>query len=248
MYAWKCWRDARARVIGYVIALPVLCVFLTHIHVRFVTGEGSARAFRPDVAQAWSTTNAFVLGDCASVFTLICALFLGASSLGEEFKEKTAEFLLVRPRQRRYWVWAGWLVGIVELSVIAFAAVAATFAALAYRTGHVPSWRPLAIALPLVLGGAVIYGLTCFLTLVARSGREGLSYGLGILVIHLILPIAVSYYWKVDVPSVLDFMIDTSKWIAGIARTFPFGSLVLWTAIALALPFAAQLLLERAEV
>jgi len=247
MYAWKCWRDNRARVIGYVIGISVLCVFVTYVNLR-LQGEAFRRTFVPDVAHAWSNTSAFVLGACASLLILIWALFLGASSLGEEFKEKTAEFLLVRPRRRRYWVWVGWLVGIVELSVIAFAAVVATFAALAYLTGHVPSWRPLAIALPLALGGAVVYGLTCFLTIVARSGQQGLSYALGILFIHLILPVAVSYYWKVDVPSVLGFMVGASKWIVGIARTFPSGSLVLWSAIALAFPFASQLLLERAEV
>jgi ABC-type transport system involved in multi-copper enzyme maturation permease subunit len=248
MYAWKCWRDSRARVIVSLIALPVLCVFVTYINVRFIKDAAFAHAFRPDVAHAWANTSAFVLGGCASLFTLIWALFLGASSLGEEFKEKTAEFLLVRPRQRCYWVWMGWSVGVVELSGTAFATVVATFGALAYLTGQVPSWRPLAIALPLALGGAVVYGLTCFMTIVARSGQQGLSYGLGILFIHLILPIAVSYYWKIDVPSVLGFMIGASKWIVGIARTFPFGSLVLWIAIALAFPFASQLLLERAEV
>lgn len=248
MYAWKCWRDGRGRVIIYLIALPVICVFFTYINIGFNKNQALARSFAPNVAHAWANNCAFVLGSCASLFTLIWALFLGASSLGEEFKEKTAEFLLVRPRPRSYWVWMGWSVGVGEISVTVFAAVAATFGALACFTGHVPSWRPLAIALPLALGGAVIYGMTCFMTIVARSGREGLSYGLGILVIHLVLPIAVSYYWKVDVPSVLGFMIGASKWIVGIARDFPFGSLVLWTAVALVFPFASQLLLQRADV
>jgi hypothetical protein len=89
-------------------------------------------------------------------------------------------------------------VGVAEISVTAFAAIVAIFGALAYLTGHVPSWRPLAIALPLALGGVVIYGLTCFMTIVARRGQQRLSYGLGIFFIDLILPSAVSYYWLVS--------------------------------------------------
>jgi ABC-type transport system involved in multi-copper enzyme maturation permease subunit len=173
---------------------------------------------------------------------------MGAASLGEEFKEKTADFLLVRPRRRRYWVCTGWTVAVLELSVMAFLAVAATLGTLTYLTGHVQTWWPLATAVPLALGGAVAYGLTYFMTLVARSGQQGLSYGLGILFIDLLLPAAASYYTNVNLPSVLGFMHGACEWVAGTSRAFPTGSLVLWTAIALAFPFAAQLLLERAEV
>jgi hypothetical protein len=131
---------------------------------------------------------------------------------------------------------------------MAFLAVAATFGTLTYLTGHVQTWRPLAAAVPLAIGGAVAYGLTYFMTVVARNGRQGLSYGFGIFFIDLLLPVGVSYYRNVNLPSVLEFMLGACKWVAGTSRAFPSGSLVLWAAIALALPFAAQLLLERAEV
>ena len=61
-------------------------------------------------------------------------------------------------------------------------------------------------------------------------------------------PATAAYYRNVNLPSVLGFMHGACKWVAGVSRAFPTGSLVLWTAIALAFPFAAQLLLERAEV
>jgi hypothetical protein len=100
----------------------------------------------------------------------------------------------------------------------------------------------------LALGGAVAYGLTYFMTLVARNGQQGLSYGFGILFIDLMLPVAAIYYPNLHLPSVLGFMAGACQWFAGATRAFPAGSLVLWTAIALAFPFAAHLLLERAEV
>jgi ABC-type transport system involved in multi-copper enzyme maturation permease subunit len=202
----------------------------------------------PSVSQTWSHTISLVLGGWASLLILVWGLVMGASGPGEEFKERTADFLLVRPRRRRYWVWTGWSVAVLELSAMAFLAAATTFGTLACLTGHVQTWRPLATAVPLALGGAVAYGLTYFMTLVARSGQQGLSYGLGILFIDLLLPVAASFYRSVNLPSVLEFMHGACKWIAGMTGAFPAGSLVLWTAIALAFPFAAQLLLGRAEV
>jgi len=212
-------------------------------------GAGVTRGGPPQaVTHAWSSVTRFVLGGVASLFTLFLGLLMGVSGPGEEFKERTADFLLVRPRPRSYWVWTGWSVGVLELSVMAVVTVGTTFGTLIYLTGHVQTWWPLATAVPLALGGAVAYGLTYLMTLVARNGRQGLSYGFGILFIDVLLPAAAAYYRNVNLPSVLEFMLGACKWVAGASRAFPTGSLVLWTAIALALPFAAQLLLERAEV
>jgi ABC-type transport system involved in multi-copper enzyme maturation permease subunit len=217
------------------------------MEVRF--GAGVMRGGPPQaVTHAWSSVTRVVLGGVASLFTLFLGLLMGVSGPGEEFKERTADFLLARPRPRSYWVWTSWLVGVLELGLMVLLTAGTTFGTLAYLTGHVQTWWPLATAVPVALGGAVAYGLTYLMTLVARDARQGLSYGFGILFIDLLLPAAASYYRNVNLPSVLEFMLGACKWVAGASRAFPTGSLVLWTAIALALPFAAQLLLERAEV
>ena len=247
MYVWKCWRDSRSRFVTSVIALAALCVFLTYMEVRF--GAGVTRGGPPQaVTHAWSSVTRVVLGGVASLFTLFLGLLMGVSGPGQEFKERTAEFLLVQPRPRRYWVWTGWSVGVLELSAMVLLTTATTFGTLAYLTGHVQTWRPLATAVPVALGGAVAYGLTYFMTVVARNDRQGLSYGFGILFIDLMLPAAASYYRNVNLPSVLGFMLNACKWVTGATPALPVGSLVLWTFIALALPFGAQLVLERAEV
>jgi len=247
MYVWKCWRDSRSRFFTSLITLLALCVFFSYMEVKFAFGAIGAGP-PSSVSQTWSHATGFVLGGVASLFTLLWGLVMGASGPGDEFKERTADFLLVRPRRRSYWVWTGWSVGVLELSAMAFLAAAATFGTLSYLTGHVQTWWPLTAAVPLALGGAVAYGLTYFMTVVARNGKQGLSYGFGILFIDLLLPAAASYYPKFHLPSVLEFMVGACKWVAGTSRAFPTGSLVLWIAVALAFPFAAQLLLERAEV
>lgn len=244
MYLWKCWRENRLRFIGSLITLPGVCILFTVI----TCWSGGRNAMWKGTPQLWSLTTEAILGVWASLFTVIWGLLLGAASVGDEFQQGTADFLLARPRRRRYWVWVGWSAGICEISMMLLLAVGATFGTLTYLTGHVLTWRPLATILPLAVGGAVVYGLAFFMTLVARNGRQGLSYGMGLLFIDLLLPVAAEYYWKVHLPSVMSFVFAACKWAANPTLAFPLGQLVLYTVVALAFPLAAQLVLERAEV
>ncbi len=248
MYFWKCWRDNRVRFIGSLIVLPALCALFTFVVARHGDPDAMRRGIHPSPMGAWSTTTEFVLGGWTAFFILIWGLLLGATSVGEEFQQGTAAFLLSRPRPRRYWVWVGWSAGVCELAAMLILTIAATLGTLTYLTGRIYSWWPLATLLPLLLGGVVVYGLTCLMALVARSGRQGMSYGIGILFIDTLLPPAARYYWDVHIPSLLGFMIDACKWFARTSSTFPIGELFLWIALALAFPAAIQLVLQRAEV
>ncbi len=246
MYVWKCWRDSRTSFIGYLIALHAICIFLT---VTTVWADPAAMqtGILPTVAQLWSKIAEMVLGVVASFFALICGWVLGSAGLGEEFAERTADFLLTRPRRRKYWVWICWSVGLCELGAIVFLAVVVTFGILTYLTGHIHTWWLLGTILPLTVGGAVIYGLTYFLTIVSRSGQQGLRYSMGISAIALLLPAPVRYYWKVSIPSIMGFMSTACESVVRASVAFPTGALVLWTVVALAFPIAAQLVLERME-
>jgi ABC-type transport system involved in multi-copper enzyme maturation permease subunit len=248
MYFWKCWRDSQTHFILRLIAVFAVCLVVTIIIAKAEGLIGVQKGTAGPVSGTWSAATIGFLGFCASLFILFTALTLGASGVGEEFKERTADFLLTQPRRRRYWIWAGWSVGVSELAVMAFLAVGTTFGTLTYLTGYVHTWRVLAATLPLIVGGVAVYGLAYLMTVVARDGRQGLSYAIGILFISLLLPYAVYYYWKVNFPSLLGFMIAGCKWVMSTTQAFPLGGLVLWTVIALVFPVAAQLVLERAEV
>lgn len=243
MYFWKCWRDNRFRFIGYLTTLTAMGISFTLINVKLNGVQGLWKG----PAQLWSMTAAFVLGAYGSLIISIWALALGTASLGEEFQQGTADFLLTRPRRRRYWVWVGWMAGVCEIAVGALVAAGATLVTLAFLTGHIFTWRMLIAALPMTVGGAVVYGLAYLMTLVARSGRQGLSYSLGIMFIHLSLPVVANKYWHVHIPYVLEFVTNACKAIADVSGHFPLGVLVGWTLVAVAFPLATQVLLERAE-
>jgi len=242
MYFWKCWRDHRMLFIGCVLSLVGMAILFTITLFRL--GEHHLWKGTPEL---WSTTAFAVLGVYGSMITMFWALALGVSSLGEEFQKGTTDFLLSRPRRRRYWVWAGWSAGVCELAVATFLTAAAALGTLACLTHQIYTWRMLAAALPLTVGGAAVYGMAYFMALVARSGRRGLGYGVGILVIHLGLPAAVRMYWKVHIPAISNFIVAGCKSAVEASGHFPFLALAAWTAVALAFPFAAQLLLERME-
>ncbi len=248
MYFWKCWRDSRSRFIFFLIVVPVTCVLFTII----LATHGAFPDFKrggpvSGVAQLWSQIATLMLGGVVSLIILLAALTLAVASIGEEYKEKTLDFLLTRPRRRRYWVWTCWSVGAGEILGLVVAGVVGTFGALSYESGYVYSWRLLATTLPLFVGAVAVYSLTYFLTVLARKGEQGISYGLGILLIDLFLPLA-GRYWHVHLPSVLSFTFAGCEWATSSTVAFPLGKLIIYAVVALAFPLAAQLVLERAEV
>jgi ABC-type transport system involved in multi-copper enzyme maturation permease subunit len=238
MYFWKCWRDTRSRFIFFLIVITAVGVFFTVI---------LSRKDLPDrgVVYLWSEV-ATVLGVLCSILALLAALSMAAPSIGQEFKEQTLGFLLTRPRRRRYWIWTCWAVGACELGLVIFVAVVATFGTVSFVSGRVYTWRLLVATLPMFTGAVAVYSLTYLLTVLARSIEQGISYGLGILIVDLCLPL-VGLYWHVHLSSVMSFMMAGCAWAASPKLAFPLGQLAIYAAVALAFPLAAQLVLERAE-
>ena len=248
MYIWKCWRDSRSRFILFLIVGVAFCVLFTIILAR----PGGTTDFQrggpaSGVLHLWSFVAEAVLGMFCSLITLFAALTLAVPSIGQEFKERTLGFLLTRPRRRKYWVWTSWAVGACDLFGVIFLAVVGTFVTLSFLSGYVYTWRLLAATLFLFVGAATVYSLTYLLTVLTRSGEQGVSYGMGILVIDLLLPIA-GHIWHVRLSSVGSFILAGCEWATSPTLAFPLGKFVIYTVVALAFPLAAQLVLERAEV
>jgi hypothetical protein len=138
------------------------------------------------------------------------------------------------------------------------AAVLGTFAALICVSRYLYTWRLLGTILPLFVGAVAVYSMTYFLTVCARSGEKGLSYGLGILVVSFFLPLVepqlnllLSHLWHgraLHLSSVLSVMWEGCEWVIASAGSFPIGALVFYGLLALAFPVLAQLILERREV
>jgi hypothetical protein len=100
--------------------------------------------------------------------------------------------------------------------------------------------------------------MTYFLTVLARNGEKAVSYGVGIFVVSLSLPLVepqlnrlLSHLWHghvLHLPSVLSVMWAGCEWVIASAGGFPIGALVFYGLLALAFPAMAQSVLERREV
>jgi len=242
MYAWKWWRESRGRIITYLILLVSTAVLFawTAATLPFRSGNGA-----PKVAEAevWRAT----LMSLGSIIVAFAGLGLGASGIGGEFEQGTVEFLLTRPRRRRYFVWAGWVTGAAALFITVALAVLCSFATLVYVMKSPSNWRMPVMIVPLFVFGAVVYSLTYFMTALVKNGRAGLTLSLGIIVLDLLLPVVVHLGWRIDLPSPLDVLVG-SRWATVRGAHFPVAATLGWCLVALAFPLATQFLFERAEV
>ncbi len=242
MYAWKWWREHRGRAITYLIILSAFAAFIPWLNPAgppHFAGQG----YVPGAVETWR----IALVVFGSIVLVIAGLGLGASGVGDEFSQGTLGFLLAQPRSRKYFVWAGWLAGASAVLMIIGLAVLISLASLAVLTKTALGWKLPTIIVPLFVLGAVVYGLTFFMTALTKNGRNGMSYSLGVLAISLPLPWALETEAKVSVPSPFD-VLEASKWATSQSAHFPFVAIIGWGLVALAFPLATQFLFERAEV
>jgi len=242
MYAWKWWRENRSRAIAYLIVVAALAVFLPWMNPKgFPNAAGRARELGAE--EMWR----FALAGFGSLVCIFAGLSLGATGVGDEFAQGTLDFLLTKPRSRKYFVWAGWLAGAGTLLMMAALAVLLSLVNLAFVTKSLPNWKLLAIIIPLFVLSVVAYSLTYFMTALTKSARSGLSFGLGLIVIAELLPVAGYAEWQIDLPSLFS-VLETSRWATGQGAHFPLAATIGWSLVALAFPFATQFLFQRVEV
>src|SRR5579863_7875318 len=103
MYFWKCWRDTRSFFIVFLIIAAVIMPVAAVVCV----GTGLLENFG---SEAFRSTF--------EIITLFVALALGALGASEQFAGSTVHFLFTKPRSRAYFVWAGWVVGFVQLLTV----------------------------------------------------------------------------------------------------------------------------------
>ena len=228
MYVWKCWRDTRffflVFLIGAAIVMPVAAVVCL--------GTGLIEEFGVD---AFQSTLGLIL--------MAVALGLGAIGAIHEFGDKTAQFLFSKPRSRAYFVWASWAVGASELLAVALVYFLAGWMTLAHYSknpfhsavfGSVTTGQ----IVEDVITALYAYSITFSLTAVLRNGLKGLGASMGMVFGLPLFAIAVRWRWHINVPIPPDAIGSLSLMV----------SRIIWMFVALFLVFAAQMIIERAEL
>jgi ABC-type transport system involved in multi-copper enzyme maturation permease subunit len=259
MHVWKFWRDTRRGVFIYL-------ALLAGSTVLWLTGMRKANRIGnihgdPATLRMMEVGITFAL---AYLCALAMAFVIGNNSVGSDIGKGTGDFLLSRPRSHAYFVWAGWVAGIVELAVLILITIVFVFGLDVLVTGaawrNIPSPLHFTIAnnaqaarldVPLmlatvVLTAAVIYGLTYFMTVVLRSGQRGVVWSNAILFGYSIGGGLLKQFAGIELPS-LSFANPGANashaWYLA-----PNAQITWWTLLSIAFPFGAQISLDRADI
>ena len=172
--------------------------------------------------------------------------------ISEEFAHKTAVLLLTKPRSIRYFVWTAWAANALQFLTLTVSMMLVGASILSWRY-HAPLTGRLLLAfVPGLIVTFLIFGMTYLLAVLHKNGRDGFLSSLGVVILFPMICLALEHFWQIHLPSPADmYPFGMSELMSHpeLASTLPpFWPLVGWSLAALACPFIAQLVLERAEV
>ncbi|HUY80438.1 MAG TPA: hypothetical protein VMU92_01800 [Acidobacteriaceae bacterium] len=262
MYLSKLWREGRLLTIIAAVALLLMSAGI----LRFNYFLTSVKMHHPDPHQFYGGVAAFLIGLLYSESILVSFWgWLSASiGVGKNLGEDSGSYLLTRPRTRAWFLWSDWGYTMAQIAII----IAVTNLIFLLSIDHVfalmhaPAVIPIdagsatiSIAFPMflisiavLLAAGLIYGLSyCSTILIQRT--SGVMLGAGILLGYFILRGILHHYSPVIhlpnlVMNIFAFGQHTGPHLAGSLA----ASIAARTAVVLAFPFAAQLLLNRAEI
>jgi hypothetical protein len=228
MYVWKCWRDTRW---FFFIFLGIAA-----LHMPMAAWASRGGTLIVDAgSHAFRYTFVTVVTAVAYALATLCAI--------QEFTDKTAHFLFTKPRSRSYFVWASWMVGFAELLGVAAVSllvgwrVLAHYGVSAFTDTNTHNVAPLNFVEAIVYA-SFAYAFTFALTAALRNGLQGLGASLGITAGMVGVAKGLQMHWKIDLPL-------PPRQIGHLPIAF---SECLWVILALLFVYAAQVVVERAEI
>jgi ABC-type transport system involved in multi-copper enzyme maturation permease subunit len=246
MYAWKFWYDTRYRFYICLIIFVVLCVTVPLGAVAIKNQYGGWSLLRGGSPEHVGFIYKIVWDFLTGPLTVLAGIMLGASGVGEEFKQGSLEFLLAQPRKRNYFVWMGWCVGLTELLVIISIATAVALSALIYVTHSTKLAPRFTAAIPLMFAVAAIsYAITYLMTIVTRSARSGIIGTAVVFMVYGGASFLLQHAFQIETPSLLDGLTD---WFKQPSTSFVLLRTGGWTAAAAMLGVAAHFIFQQADL
>jgi hypothetical protein len=255
MYLWKYWRETRI----------AFCVSLACIAILFVMVLGEP---------AFSSTGSSGFDHFAGILpiTLIVQAFpvafvgwvLGSYGVGRDLGEKSGSYLFTRPATRASFVWRDWGYGSLQLlAIVVLLNIVIGFQI--YRIllsmGDPLHGKLLLASGPVSLAAlvglnciatfllaALIFSLTYFSTVLVKHSK-GSMLAVGITLGYFIFGAVLNHYWpSISLPSPILSEFGPSSSNQPQLAHYLGASLAIRAAVVLLFPFAAQLVLEKADL
>ena len=249
MYLWKYWRESR---ITFAVGMALTGLLLWAV-LKIPVGSLVRGQHDSGVAGIYLIV--------AGILTLPVAFFalkFGSFGVGRDLGEGGGSFLFSRPRSRAFFVWNDWGFGMAQLLLLIVAAnlvLALAVRRAASDSGPILlSGGPVSFlsifclhcAAGLLLAG-LFFGLTYFASVLGRG--HGVLLAIGVVLVYFIAKAVVTYKWpSITLPDLtLTEFSMTPEGPPGFADHLGL-EIALRSAVALAFPVAAQVLLEQRDV
>jgi ABC-type transport system involved in multi-copper enzyme maturation permease subunit len=234
MYIWRRWRDTSI----YFSLCLIFSLLLVPTHTTLSPGHALQA-----IEGSW-----LLLGVPAG---LLGGLLIGSRSIGTEIGGGSGDFVMTRPKPRKYFIWSGWAVGVVEIFAIVVITALFKQGLLYYEDG--PFWRSLPAAIvdiPVLIASVtvftlVVYSTTYFASVLTRKSGAAIGIGLGFCIAYQVIVNRLGWVHS-HLP---DMLIVPYKPLRGeYVRGNAIHDLVPWIIFVLLLPLLAQLIFEKSEI
>jgi len=258
MYFWTCWISKRYRLaidLTLAIALTLFATLPAGIVYRY--GRLELAPMTPQqVVKTWSSgvENSLML---LLVLLLFAAADLGALAMGEGSKRQDMDFLLTRPRPRRYFVWISWLAGLSQLAPLLGLSVLTSLITLFAMTHVLLPGPLLTLSVAILVEAVAMFTLVFVLVVLTRSAQNSFLITGLVLIAFAILGFVrdpnrtnpgyfqYAIWFDSDYRPKYFGMFD---WYTSPHQPFPLANVVLLLCVTLALPLIAQFGFERRDL
>jgi hypothetical protein len=186
VFFWNCWMRVRFRLIAYLVLgcalmlLATLPVTMKSVHGHWVWVHPKTAA---DAMDVWRYGNEHVA--LVIIFLLLfSAADLGSRGVGESAARKEYDFLLTRPRPRRYFVWTAWLAGFTQLCLLALFSLAVAVSSLYALTSWLFPQRLWLLSLGALEASVLVFSAAFALSVATGSSRSGFELVFSLYVIY----------------------------------------------------------------
>lgn len=247
MYFRTCWYTRRYRLVIYLTLAVVLTVLgCLPEAFDFPNGHWALAKMTPmRVARVWDVGTMSTLG-ILLVILLFAAADLGALAMGEDLKRREMDFLLTRPKPRRYFVWTSWLAGLMELLPLLALPLLVAILLLFEMTRALQPGVMIRLSLVIFALAAAMYGLVYTVSALSGTAQNGLQIAGFLIFLYAGFNFArggVGFYFVAH-PKFW----EAFDWYESSHQLFPFANLLILIGVMLALPLIVQTVFDRKDL
>jgi hypothetical protein len=214
----------------------------------FVVTPQREFSFRPPrdergIAAGWRDATSLMVVPSFLMAVLLGGM-LGGTGIVEEIQNRTAGFLLTRPRPRSYFHIVRWTVITGEIASFSFAASASLFFPLYFFTRRVGPPSFLWLGAGLFVLATLVFALTDLFTLLLGNVRDGWALSLGLVFAWILSVPTVNKRMNMNLPSLTSFFGELRP--EQVAPNLQF--MAVWLGTALACAVLSSIILLRKEL